>query len=172
MRQEAIDVVMPIQEGRYIPLAVLRGLVGQDVVARLWTSTQYSRADFASARNNVKKYGRTDKVLMLDNDIVLPEGALSRMCQFLNTHKHYAAIALSKREKPVSSDEAIDAKHIDMSCVLFRRSMLERITFRQGSGTCECQGCCDDIRRMGLSIGLLTGVKADHIATTRLEPLT
>ena len=54
------------------------------------------------------------------------------------------------------------ASHVGMGATLFRREWLEKLTFRWEPGRCECQCCCDDLRREGFGIGYLMGARAWH----------
>ena len=109
-----IDIVMPMKEGRYIPHEVLTGLLRQGIPFRLFVSTKVSNGDFPAVRNNIKQYGRAEFVLMLDNDIVLPDGALSKMRAFLQSHAEYAAIGLPKQDFSAMSPEwLLHALHKD-----------------------------------------------------------
>lgn len=47
MTDELIDVVMPIEEGQFIPHEVIEGILRQDYPVRLWVSTKYSDGDYA-----------------------------------------------------------------------------------------------------------------------------
>ncbi len=169
-----IDIVMPMKEGRYVPQEVLDSLLRQGIPFRLFVSTKVSNGDFPAARNNIKQYGRSEFVLMLDNDIVLPDGALSKMRDFLQSHAEYAAIGLPKQDFTAMSQEwLLHALHVDMSCVLFRGEILEQLTFRwpppdegAAAGGCECGQACRDLRRMGWEIGFLPGMYAGHIVST------
>jgi hypothetical protein len=165
---------MPTEEGRNIPGEVLAALLSQDVDIRLWVSTRVGDRKLADARNNVKQYGASELVLMLDNDVAMPAGSLVEMRRFLDGHADFGAIGLCKHRRiEFANDEAwLAERHIDMSCVLFRRDVLERVTFldrhnattlgRKSRG-CECINCCNDIRAMGLRIGFLPNVYADHL---------
>jgi len=172
---ELIDIVMPLREGRDIAEDVLRGVAGQDRPIRLWIGAQPTDGT-ADARNAVKAYGRTPYVLMLDADIVLLDGVLGRMSDFLDQHPAYGAIGLCRHtaRRFFRRDEWLKAHHVDMSCVLFRRDVLSSITFadkynasRVGreklAGGCECANACYDIRRMGLQIGFLPEVYVRHV---------
>ncbi len=174
-----IDIVMPIQEGRYVPQAALEGILQQGVPFRLWISTRFSEGQYADARNQVKQYGQSKFVLMLDNDIVMPPGTLKQMVEFLGAHPDYGAIALCKHPSlGLETEEAfLHATHVDMSCVLFRQEILDEITFVDGrnagklgrtqlAGQCECSNCCYDIRQMGLEIGFLPNIYAQHLQHT------
>jgi hypothetical protein len=172
-----IDVLMPIKEGRFIPQEVLEGLIRQDIPFRLWTSTAVSDGDYAKARNHIKQYACSNSYsLMLDNDIILPGGALSMMIAFLNIHADYAAVALRKQSsishrpsEPIIADEP---DHVDMSCVLFRTNELLSLNFAYPGGDsqtrqgCECFKACQDIRDAGKRIGFIRGINAEHIHDT------
>lgn len=157
-----------------MPGDVLAALVAQDIPLRLWVSTRVGDRKLADARNNVKEYGASDYVLMLDNDVAMPPGSLAEMRRFLDEHAEFGAIGLCKHRRiEFPTDEAwLTERHVDMSCVLFRRDVLERVTFldrhnedelgRKSRG-CECINCCNDIRAMGLRIGFLPNVYADHL---------
>lgn len=169
-----IDVLMPVKEGRFIPKEVLDALLTQGIPFRLFVSTKFSNGDYPAARNNIKQYGRSPLVLMLDNDIVLPKGALSQMMHFLDEHPEYGAIGLPKQDFRNLDEEALlHAAHVDMSCVLFRQEVLFQLTFRwpppdenASTGGCECGQACRDLRRMGFQIGFLPGLYAKHIGLT------
>ena len=166
-----VDVVMPLQEGRFIHSEVMKGLSNQCVKTRLWTSTLVSNGDFAAARNQVKQYARSKYVLMLDNDMVLPEGALERMIKFLDKHKDFGAVALSKRHTPNPALGEVEvAVHIDAGGTLWRNELYQKITY-QFRGSCECMASCEDLRAMGYEIGMLTGTHAKHILDTRSDLL-
>ncbi len=174
MTAEPVDVVMPIEEGRNIPREVVAGLAAQTVPTRLWVSTSVGDRRHADARNHVKQYGQSSYVLMLDNDVAMPPGSLHAMVVHLDAQEDYGAIALCKHSRVEFATEAdwLSADHVDMSCVLFRREVLEQVTFldrhnqdrlgRKSRG-CECANCCADIRAMGLQIGFLPNVYAEHL---------
>ena len=115
---------------------------------------------------------------MLDNDVILPAGVVKKMMDFLMSHPNYAAIALAKHDWTSSLKEVITPPHVDMSCVLFRKEILDEITFseprKEGRqlpepyGGCECAQCCFDIREKGLEIGFLPGFYVRHIPDTGL----
>lgn len=101
--------------------------------------------------------GQTPYVLMLDDEILLPEESLKRMADFLDEHSDFGAIGLCKhRSLNFASDEGfLNAFHVDMSCVLFRKGVLEAITFADThnaqklgrerlAGGCECANACHD----------------------------
>lgn len=181
MSEFVLDIVMPIQEGRFIPQEVLSGILHQGVPSRLWVSTRFSNRDYADARNQVKQFGKSKFVLMLDNDIVLPPDSLKRMVDFLDSRPDFGAIGLCKHKRfTYSTDEAwLRPAHVDMSCVLFRLEVLQQITFVDHANAarlgrkvfgCECAGVCHDMKRMGLGIGFLPRVYVDHLHNESVLP--
>jgi hypothetical protein len=174
---EPLDVLMPTKEGRFIPQSVLEGLLGQQLPFRLWVSTTVSDGDYAKARNHIKQRAHSHPyVLMLDNDVVLPEGALGAMMRFLDTQADFVAIALQKGHLESgglsNSLQADEPMHVDMSCVLFRTEDLLRLTFRYPGDQrerrqgCECLQACQEIRGRGKRIGFLKGITAQHLDYT------
>lgn len=172
---ESTDVLMPLREGRAISQEVVDALASQGVPYRLWISTLPTDGT-ADARNHVKRYADTNYALMLDGDTVLPEGGLRQMIDFLDEHADYGAVGLCRHRNRrfYRVEEWLNAHHVDMSCVLFRRETLDRITFadkynaaRVGreklAGPCECANCCHDIREMGLRIGFVPEVYVEHL---------
>jgi hypothetical protein len=131
MSRQIVDIIMPMEEGRFIDQAVLEGILSQNIPFRLWVSTKHSDGNYAAARNNIKRYAYSDLVLMLDNNIILPKSALNQMLAFLSQHLDYAAIGLPKHHPHAQNDsELLNAPHVGMSCVLFRRPILESIVFQ------------------------------------------
>lgn len=166
-----LDVLMPVQEGRFIHSEVMRSLCNQNVKMRLWTSTLVSNGDTASARNQVKQYGQSDYILMTDNDLVLPDDAVERMVRFLDNQSDFGAIALSKKHIPDPALGEVEVlTHIDAGPVMWRKEVFDKITY-QFRGSCECMASCEDIRALGYEIGFLTGIYAKHIVDTRSDLL-
>lgn len=162
-----LDVVMPVQEGRLIPSQVMESITNQGFNTKLWVSTLHSQGDIASARNQVKQYATTDFVLMHDNDIILPDGILERMIKFLENNEMFGAIAVSKKHVPDTELGDVEVvQHVDAGPVMWRRELLEQITY-QYRGFCECFAYCEDLRAMGKEVGFLTGVVAQHVNDTR-----
>ena len=52
-----------------------------------------------------------------------------------------------------------------MGATLFRRGVLDQICFRWEPGKCECQCCCDDLRRHSIGIGYCAAACARHLKT-------
>jgi len=171
----SVDILMHVLNGDHLPPAVIEGLARQHVPYRLWVARTSSECP-ADARNHMKRYGDADLVLMLDGDMVLPEGGLRRMVDFLDERPDFGAVGLCEHRdrRFYRVEEWLNAHHVDMSCVLFRRGTLDRITFadrhnasRVGrerlAGACDCANACHDIRALGQRIGFVPEVYVDHL---------
>ena len=55
-------------------------------------------------------------------------------------------------------------RHVTMGATLFRRAVLDQIRFRWRDERCECQCCCDDLRRLRWAIDYCPYVKARHLS--------
>lgn len=165
-----LDVVMPVKEGRYIHSKVLSSIENQGYNTKLWMSTLHSAGNIALARNQVKQYARTPFTLMHDNDIILPDGILTQMIDFLEQNPNFGAVAVSKKHVPDPSIGKVEVVgHVDAGPVMWRTDLLHQITYRgytDDCPQCECLGYCEDLRAMGFEVGFLTGVIAEHIVDT------
>ena len=165
-----LDVVMPVKEGRFIHNKVLSSIENQGYNTRLWVSTLHSAGNIALARNQVKQYASGEFVLMHDNDIILPDGILDRMIDFLQQNANFGAVAVSKKHVPDPAIGKVEVVgHVDAGPVMWRTALLHQITYRgytEDCPQCECLGYCEDLRAMGYEVGFLTGVIAEHIDMT------
>jgi hypothetical protein len=117
----------------------------------------------ARARNQGKRLGSARWVMLLDDDVVLGTGCMTRLAEGLLRRPGFAALgadcAGEMKQGWVNWDYP---GHVGMAATLFRRDRLAGLTFRWETGKCECQCCCDDLRRVGHAIGYLPGAKAWH----------
>ena len=121
----------------------------------------------ARARNEGKGLGRTPFVMYLDDDVVLGPGCMARLLMGLRRRPEFAALAADYNGEMNSGWENWDyPRHVGMGATLFRRERLAVMTFRWESGRCECQCCCDDLRRGGFAVGYLPGAVASHRQST------
>jgi hypothetical protein len=117
----------------------------------------------ARARNAGKRLGATPFVMLLDDDVVLGPHCVSRLTEGLRARVEFAALgADTTREMEQGWDHWDYPRHVRMTAVLFRRERLEALTFRWEPSKCDCQCCCDDLRRAGHAIGYLSGAEAWH----------
>ncbi len=117
----------------------------------------------ARARNGAKSLGTSPWVMFLDDDVVLGPGCVGRLAQALARRDGFAALGADSAGEMAGQWENWDyPRHVGMAATLFRREMLERLTFRWEPGKCECRCCCVDLRREGLGIGYLALAQAWH----------
>jgi hypothetical protein len=116
----------------------------------------------ARARNEGKSKGQSDWVMYLDDDVALAPGCVRRLWDELQRRPAFGALAAdylgeSRADAP--------ARHVGMGATLFRRAALAEIGFRWKTGRCECQCCCDDLRRIGFGIDYVPAAGARHLDT-------
>lgn len=165
-----LDVLMPVQEGRYINSATTRSLDQQGYNWRLWVSTKHSDGAHDAARNNLKGYGISSYVLFLDNDLELPLNGIRAMVHYLEQpeNENVACIVLHRvedgdnHEYSVYDGTADFPSHVGMSCNLWRRDVLNQMAFTK-RGSCECNAMCEDLRANGYEIGVLRGITCTHL---------
>ena len=117
----------------------------------------------ARARNAGKRSGTTPFVMLLDDDVVLGPRCVARLAEGLRTRQEFAALgADTAGEMEQGWDHWDYPRHVRMNAVLFRRERLEALTFRWEPSKCDCQCCCDDLRRAGHAIGYLREAEAWH----------
>jgi hypothetical protein len=117
----------------------------------------------ARARNQGKQMGTAPWVMCLDDDVVLGPGCIVRLVEALRTRPGFAALAADSAGEMAGGWQNWDyPRHVGMAAVLFRRDRLAAVRFRWEPGKCECQCCCDDLRRGGLGIGYLPTAPAWH----------
>jgi hypothetical protein len=117
----------------------------------------------ARARNAGKRLGATPFVMLLDDDVVLGPRCVARLAEGLRMRQEFAALAADTTGEMDSGWDHWDyPRHVRMTAVLFRRERLEAITFRWEPSQCDCQCCCDDLRRAGHAIGYMAKAEAWH----------
>jgi glycosyltransferase involved in cell wall biosynthesis len=114
----------------------------------------------ARGRNEGKARGAAPWLMFLDDDVALEPGCISTLVAELSRRPHYAALAADylgeRRDGQVS-------RHVAMGATLFRREALEHVRFRWLRDRCECQCCCDDLRRGRWAIDYSPNVRARHL---------
>jgi Glycosyl transferase family 2 len=117
----------------------------------------------ARARNGGKRLGTSPWVMCLDDDVVLAPGCIAGLLEALRARPGFAALAADSAGEMAGGWQDWDyPRHVGMAAVLFRRDRLAAIRFRWEPGRCECQCCCDDLRRDGHGIGYLPAARAWH----------
>ena len=163
-----LDVGMVCSPERYIPQLTMDHLLIQKIPMRFFISNAIGTGA-ADARNFVQDMWsgcpqKSKYFLMTDNDLLIPEGALQDMIDYLDNNKDFGAISLHRTEVPKEVDEP---KHINAGPVLFRSEVFEKIRYHNNSG-CECQGMSNDVRDLGHRIGYLNNWLYNHIDRTKM----
>lgn len=170
-----VDIVVLSRDDRPLLPEVRRGLEAQRgvplyvhrVVGAARPTDLNRWQTIARQRNIGKRRGASPWFMFLDDDVELEPQAIPRLIAGLSAAPDYAALAADYRKDRLPGP----AFHVPMGATLFRRSVLGLIEFRWEPGRCECQCCCDDLRRQGWGIDFLPGVFAHHwrgkVARTR-----
>lgn len=164
---EPIDLVLLKQAGQVVAQPVLDALEQQGrvslntiVVTGDRLSQDHNRWDaICRARNRAKSCASASKVMFLDSDVVLPEGAIERLAIALDRDPKLAAAAADY----LGEAGRWSVAHVGMGATLFRRDILSRITFRWEAHKCECLCCCEDLRKLGWRIEYFPGLRAQHL---------
>lgn len=167
MNVKPVDLVVIRRDRTPPPSAVLRGVesqVGVEIQARLVVGARRAEdpnrwATIVRARNEGARLGSAPWVMFLDDDVVLDSDCVRRLVEGLEARPEHAALAADYLGE--SQGESADF-HVAMGATLFRREVLAGLRFRWEPGKCECQCCCDDLRRSGFGIAYLPQAQAIH----------
>jgi hypothetical protein len=167
-----VDLVVLSRDESALPAEVQRGIAAQtDSRLTIHRVTGPPRPDdanrwqtIARARNQGKLMGRSEWLMFLDDDVALAPGCVRRLWEDLQRRPAFGALAAD-----YLGESRADAppRHVGMGATLFRRAALREIRFRWRPGRCECQCCCDDLRRNGYGIDYIPTVRAIHLNTSR-----
>ena len=130
------------------------------VIGRPEPSDRHRRETIARARNRGKRLGSCGWLMFLDDDVALGPRTVAELIEGLKSRPAYGALAADYRGDCAGTTPV---PHVAMGATLFRRSALALIEFRWTAERCECQCCCDDLRRLGFGIGYLPGAAAGHL---------
>jgi hypothetical protein len=151
------DVLRGIERQEQVELQIHRviGAPRPDDTCRLDTITR--------ARNEGRRLGSARWLMYLDDDVVMAPDCVARLALALHGRPAFAALGADCAGEMRPGWENWDYPlHVGMAATLFRREQLEELSFRWEPGKCECQCCCDDLRRAGFGIGYLPGALAWH----------
>lgn len=151
------DVWSGIQRQEGVSLEIIR------ITGTPHADDQNRYATIARARNAGKAVGSSPFVMLLDDDVVLGPRTIAQLVDGLQNRPRFAALAADSANEMSSGWDHWDYPcHVGMAAVLFRRELLNGVTFRWEPDKCECRCCCDDLRRAGYAIGYLKGTEAWH----------
>jgi len=164
-----VDLVVLTRTSELLHREVERGIRSQHevqillhrVVGRAQSYDGCRWETISRARNEGKRRGAAAWLMFLDDDVVLAPGCISLLVRELSRRSMYGALAADYlgecRKGPV-------ARHVTMGATLFRREALDQISFRWREERCECQCCCDDLRRLRWAIDYCPSAKARHLS--------
>jgi hypothetical protein len=161
-----IDLLVLVRPGQHLDDRVQQAIDGQRgvrlrhyVVVGAPQGAEPRWQTIARARNQAKRLGQSPWVMFLDDDVVLAPLCAERLRDELARRPHCAALAADY----LGEGGGLRAEHVAMGATLFRRSALDAIEFRWEPFHCECQCCCDDLRRRGWEIGYWPPARAAHL---------
>jgi hypothetical protein len=176
MMNEEVDLIL-ITRDRSPPRADVRRGIGTQTGVRLYvhrvvgtprTEDLNRWATIARARNEGKRLGSSRWVIFLDDDVVLEPGCVARLVEGLRQRPGFAAVAADYLGEMSPDPDAWQyPRHVGIGATLFRRDLLAPLVFRWEPAKCECQCCCDDLRRAGFGVGYLPGARARHERSDR-----
>ena len=118
------------------------------------------------ARNDGKLLGAAPWLMFLDDDVVLDPQCISTLVNELTRRPAYAALAADYLGESRAGEIA---RHVSMGATLFRREVLEQVRFTWSDTKCECQYCCDDLRRRNWGIDYCPTALARHLPKIKLD---
>ncbi len=122
-------------------------------------------ATIVRARNEAVRRARSPWLMFLDDDVALAPDCVARLHHALASRPEYGAFAADYLGE---ANTCGSSPHVAMGATLFRRSALERTSFRWEPNKCECLCCCEDLRRQGARVEYLSGARAWHLAKTQI----
>jgi hypothetical protein len=166
-----VDLILIHRQGCLPAEPVLRGIDAQgDVRLRVHLVAGVPRANdlnrwatIARARNEGKRLGTARWLMFLDDDVILEPGCVVTLVDALRRHSSFAALAADYLGESRGTHQGrASSAHVAMGATLFRREVLRLFEFRWEASKCECQCCCDDLRRLGFEIDYMPGAHARH----------
>jgi hypothetical protein len=164
-----VDLVVLSRTSELLHHEVERGISSQHdvqilvhrVLGRAQSNEGCRWETISRARNEGKRRGAAAWLMFLDDDVVLAPGCISLLVRELSGRSMYGALAADYLGE-CRKDSV--ARHVTMGATLFRREALDQISFRWREERCECQCCCDDLRRLLWAIDYCPSAKARHLS--------
>lgn len=154
-----ITVLIPFADGHALSNEVLKGLAMQTVSINLMPLSRPEVHDPLVIPGNpnscpnknllkelaLKLYPDADKFMIMNRTVVFKAlNTVERMIHFLDTNEEFGAVAWNRYNEWHSENETLD--HINISCIVVRRYVLERIKFYNTNNRCDCSNFTADIR--------------------------
>jgi hypothetical protein len=141
-------------------------LVLHRIVGKPLPSDEGRYETIARARNEGRLCGAAPWLMFVDDDVVLDPQCIATLVNELSRRPAFGALAadyLGERQAGTI------APHVSMGATLFRREIIHQIPFRWRENRCECQCCCDDLRRLRWAIDYFAPAKARHLPSGSIE---
>lgn len=169
-----VDLVVLTRTSEPLQREVERGISSQHetqiilhrVVGRARSADRCRWETIARARNEGRRCGTAPWLMFLDDDVVLAPRCVFTLVRKLSQRPMYGALAADYSGE---CREGQVARHVTMGATLFRREVLEQIRFRWRDDRCECQCCCDDLRRLRWAIDYCSYAKARHLSKEEIS---
>src|SRR4051812_6037676 len=163
-----IDVVVLTRDSGVLRPEVEAGILNQRgvsavvhrVVGKRRPADSCRLETIVRARNEAKQRGRTPWLMFVDDDVILDHRCAESLLRELERRPVFGALAADYLGQYRKSRVA---PHIGMGATLFRRQALNEIHFRWHGRRCECQCCCDDLRRLHWGVDYSSVARARHL---------
>ena len=108
-------------------------------------------------------------VLMHDNDIILNNGTLKLMIDFLEANEDFGGIGLQRGSAPAGQiTEAIEPDHVSAGPILYQPDIYKQISYTDSVvDGCDCIRQATAIRGLGKRVGFLCSISYQHISNTQ-----
>ncbi len=167
-----VDVVILSRDESPLPAEIQNGLDAQTgvrlivhrVIGTQLPSDACRWATIARARNAGKSLGHSPWLMFLDDDVRIAPDAVDRLRRGLLANPLFGALAADYLGEAAGIRST---PHVAMGATLFRRPALDRIRFRWSENRCECQCCCDDLRRQNIGIRYAPEARAWHLQISK-----
>lgn len=123
-----IHILTPIRKGEQLACDVSK----QTVPCKQFTHScdlENRRDNEAYNRNQLKQYASEPYTCLLDADVILPDNALEKMAAFLDKHPFPAVAIDTKQRRETELCNDTEVGHTIIACMLFRKKVLDMITF-------------------------------------------
>ncbi len=172
IHQWDIDVLMLVRPGHAPRSDIVQAIAQQSGVrVRLFVQVGHALpgdsnrwSTIARARNAAKSLGSARLVAFVDDDVLLDKNCLLELANELASEPALGAVAADYEQ---DQERPGRRGHIGMGATLFRRSVLEQLTFRCTDKLCECWCACFDLRSRGMEIRYSSVAKATHLRRAR-----
>jgi hypothetical protein len=169
-----VDLIVLVRDARPLHPEVERGIrLQREVQLRVHRVCGKSLPDdrcrwdaIARGRNEGKLRGTAPWVMFLDDDVVLGPQCISSLVGEIAKRPAYGALGADYLGQ---ARPGRVAPHVSMGATVFRREALEQVHFAWREKRCECQVCCDELRRYFWAIDYYSAARARHLPKAKIR---